>query len=87
MIYSEPTHPSRTEERADINQPTPEPEIVRIADLLNASDEKAETPRLAVIRETPSAADSQDGITARAKVPSWDEIMFGRKAEESNDEN
>ena len=87
MIYSEPTHPSRAEERADFNQPTPEPEIVRIADLLNASDEKAETPRLAVIRETPSAADSQDGITARAKVPSWDEIMFGRKAEESNDEN
>jgi hypothetical protein len=42
-----------------------------------------ETPRLAVIRETPTAADSQDGITARAKVPSWDEIMFGRKSEET----
>jgi len=77
MIYSEPTHPSRLEE------PKVEPEIVRIADLLNAPEEKAETPRLAVIRETPSAADSQDGITARAKVPSWDEIMFGRKSEET----
>ena len=87
IIYAEPTHPSRVENRAEINEPTPEPEIVRIADLLNASDEKVETPRLAVIRETPTAADSQDGITARAKVPSWDEIMFGRKAEESNDEN
>ena len=76
IIYSEPSHPSRLEEVA------PEPEIVRIADLLNAPEEKAETPRLAVIRETPSAADSQDGITARAKVPSWDEIMFGRKSEE-----
>lgn len=87
MIYSEPTHPSRSEERAFTPEPTPEPEIVRIADLLNASEEKSETPRLAVIRETPTAADSQDGITARAKVPSWDEIMFGRKTEESNEEN
>ena len=77
IIYAEPTHPSRLEEAK------PEPEIVRIADLLNAPEEKPETPRLAVIRETPSAADSQDGITARAKVPSWDEIMFGRKSEET----
>jgi Protein of unknown function (DUF3071) len=77
IIYAEPTHPSRIEEAK------PEPEIVRIADLLNAPEEKSETPRLAVIRETPSAADSQDGITARAKVPSWDEIMFGRKSEET----
>jgi hypothetical protein len=81
IIYSEPTHPSRLEEVA------PEPEIVRIADLLSAPEEKAETPRLAVIRETPSAADSQDGITARAKVPSWDEIMFGRKSEEPTEED
>ncbi len=81
IIYAEPTHPSRLEEVA------PEPEIVRIADLLNAPEEKAETPRLAVIRETPSAADSQDGITARAKVPSWDEIMFGRKSEEPTEED
>ena len=87
MIYAEPSHPSRLEDLHTETPATPEPEIVRIADLLNASDEKTETPRLAVIRETPTAADSQDGITARAKVPSWDEIMFGRKAEESNDEN
>lgn len=87
IIYAEPTHPSRIEDRTYAPELTPEPEIVRIADLLNAPEEKAETPRLAVIRETPSAADSEDGITARAKVPSWDEIMFGRKAEESNDEN
>lgn len=87
IIYSEPTHPSRVDDRPEITEPTLEPEVVRIADLLNASDEKIETPRLAVIRETPTAADSQDGITARAKVPSWDEIMFGRKTEESNEEN
>lgn len=81
VIYSEPTHPSRLEE------PKIEPEIVRIADLINAIDEKPETPRLAVIRETPTAADSQDGITSRAKVPSWDEIMFGRKSEETPEDN
>ncbi len=81
MIYSEPTHPSRLEE------PKIEPEIVRIADLFNTTEEKPETPRLAVIRETPTAADSQDGITSRAKVPSWDEIMFGRKSEETPEDN
>jgi len=81
IIYAEPTHPSRMEE------PKVEPEIVRIADLMNSPEEKPETPRLAVIRETPSAADSQDGITSRAKVPSWDEIMFGRKSEETPEDN
>jgi hypothetical protein len=87
MIYAEPTHPSRIEERTFEPEPVQEPEIVRIADLLNAPEDKPETPRLAVIRETPSAADSQDGITARAKVPSWDEIMFGRKSEETTEED
>ncbi|CAN2236616.1 septation protein SepH [Candidatus Planktophila dulcis] len=81
MIYSEPTHPSR------LDEPKIEPEIVRIADLFNTTEEKPETPRLAVIRETPTAADSQDGITSRAKVPSWDEIMFGRKSEETPEDN
>jgi len=87
MIYAEPTHPSRIEERTFEPEPVQEPEVVRIADLLNAPEDKPETPRLAVIRETPSAADSQDGITARAKVPSWDEIMFGRKSEELTEED
>jgi hypothetical protein len=87
MIYAEPTHPSRIEERTFEPEPVQEPEVVRIADLLNAPEDKPETPRLAVIRETPSAADSQDGITARAKVPSWDEIMFGRKSEETTEED
>ena len=69
IIHSEPTHPSRI---AEILETLP----------VEAPVEKIETPRLAVIRETPTPADSQDGITARAKVPSWDEIMFGKKAEE-----
>lgn len=38
-----------------------------------------ETPRLAVIREEPDAEAARDGIIGRAKVPSWDEIMFGIK--------
>jgi hypothetical protein len=74
IIHSEPTHPSRIED--------PMRDIPRIADLFEPVEEKQETPRLAVIRETPTVADAQDGITARAKVPSWDEIMFGKKAEE-----
>jgi Protein of unknown function (DUF3071) len=77
IIHSEPTHPSRIEE------PRVDTQIPRIADLFEATEEKPETPRLAVIREAPSATDSQDGITARAKVPSWDEIMFGRKTEDT----
>jgi hypothetical protein len=80
IIHAEPTHPSRIEEpRIDV-------EIPRIADLFEPPAEKSEPPRLAVIRETPTATDSQDGITARAKVPSWDEIMFGRKSEEIPEE-
>jgi hypothetical protein len=43
-------------------------------------EEKPETPRLVAIRDTPTAADSEDGVVARAKIPSWDEIMFGSKA-------
>ena len=42
-----------------------------------------EVPRLAVIREEPDDEASRDGITARAKVPSWDEIMFGIKPEDN----
>jgi hypothetical protein len=41
-----------------------------------------ETPRLAVIREEPDDEAIKDGITARAKVPSWDEIMFGIKKDD-----
>ncbi len=41
-----------------------------------------EVPRLAVIREAPDNDAARDGIVARAKVPSWDEIMFGIKPTE-----
>ncbi|MSZ64759.1 MAG: DUF3071 domain-containing protein, partial [Actinobacteria bacterium] len=41
-----------------------------------------EVPRLAVIREAPDDEAARDGVVARAKVPSWDEIMFGIKPTE-----
>ncbi len=41
-----------------------------------------EVPRLAVIRELADDEASRDGVVARAKVPSWDEIMFGIKPTE-----
>ena len=41
-----------------------------------------EVPRLAVIREVPDDEAARDGVVARAKVPSWDEIMFGIKPSE-----
>jgi hypothetical protein len=43
---------------------------------------ESEVPRLAVIREAPDDDATRDGVTARAKVPSWDEIMFGIKPTE-----
>lgn len=80
LVYAEPTHPSRSETPipriSDLFEPTVAP------DADGEEPEVNEPPRLAVIRETPTAADSEDGITARAKVPSWDEIMFGRKSED-----
>ena len=76
IIHSEPTHPSRLETNR-IEEAFAPNVVERVV------EERVETPRLAVIRETPTAADSQDGITARAKVPSWDEIMFGHKASDS----
>ena len=41
-----------------------------------------DVPRLAVIREAPDDEATRDGVVARAKVPSWDEIMFGIKPTE-----
>ena len=85
LVYAEPTHPSRSETPipriSDLFEPTVAP------DADGEEPEVNEPPRLAVIRETPTAADSEDGITARAKVPSWDEIMFGHKSSDSDLEN
>ena len=51
------------------------PSVSRIAQ--NRPKESREGPRLVSIRETPETEAEKDGVTARAKVPSWDEIMFG----------
>ena len=47
-----------------------------------ATNFEPEVPRLAVIREAPDDEATRDGVTSRAKVPSWDEIMFGIKPTE-----
>lgn len=52
--------------------------------LESRSLEGRDGPRLVAIRETPDAQAAKDGVTGRAKVPSWDEIMFG--ASKQNDE-
>jgi hypothetical protein len=52
----------------------------RILDSIPEPEQPRETPRLVAIRDTPREEDQAEGITGRAKVPSWDEIMFGRAA-------
>jgi len=44
-------------------------------------------PRLVSLRVEPEPEAVKDGVTARAKVPSWDEIMFGtsKKSEDESD--
>jgi hypothetical protein len=74
LVHAEPTHPSRivdslSKAEHHLEQlAEPEAEPIR------------ETPRLVAIRETPREEDRAEGISGRAKVPSWDEIMFGRPA-------
>lgn len=102
FVYAEPTHPSRSNVPVENREPIriDSAPIRSVASSLNdlpdndPTDEEfeaeltRETPRLVSIRETPEPADKADGITARAKVPSWDEIMFGQKpTDESNPEN
>jgi len=102
IIYSQPTHPSRISAPTEAREPiridsAPIRSVASSLDDLpdnDPTDEEfeaqitRETPRLVSIRETPAPADKADGITARAKVPSWDEIMFGQKpTEESKPEN
>ena len=76
FITSEPTHPSRVETAAPVELPGASSLFSPVV----VEEEKPETPRLVAIRDTPTAADSEDGVVARAKIPSWDEIMFGSKA-------
>jgi hypothetical protein len=65
---------------------TPEPEISHGLVYPNSNPtvqiNTAPTPRLSIIREN---EDVEDGVKKRASVPSWDEIMFGTKKNESDD--
>ena len=46
-----------------------------------------EPPRLVALREEPDESSARDGVVGRAKVPSWDEIMFGAGAVKKDDED
>ena len=59
----------------------------RIVDSIPEPEPVRETPRLVAIRETPREEDRAEGISGRAKVPSWDEIMFGTPAKPSMPDN
>jgi len=79
LVPTEASHPS---ERRIIDVYSEFRKEVTEADVEEIVEEIREVPRLAVIREEPDDEASRDGITARAKVPSWDEIMFGIKPED-----
>ena len=83
FISAEPTHPSRVEAAPAVELPGASSLFTTVP----AVEERPETPRLVAIRDTPTAADSEDGVTARAKIPSWDEIMFGHKKSEEDEDN
>jgi len=79
LVPTEASHPSERriiDVYSEFRKEATEEEIEEIV------EEIREVPRLAVIREEPDDEASRDGITARAKVPSWDEIMFGIKPED-----
>lgn len=58
------------------------PSVSRVGQ--NRPLEGRDGPRLVSIRETPDKKTEKSGGTGRAKVPSWDEIMFG--SSKKNDE-
>ncbi len=87
FISAELTHPSRLETPAPV-APIVIPTAANLFDVSeNVAGDKPDTPRLVAIRDTPRAEDAEDGITGRAKVPSWDEIMFGHKAAPASEDN
>ena len=79
LVPTETSHPS---ERRVIDVYSEFRKETTEVDSKEVVEQIREVPRLAVIREEPDDEASRDGITARAKVPSWDEIMFGIKPED-----
>ncbi|MTA16982.1 MAG: DUF3071 domain-containing protein [Actinobacteria bacterium] len=85
LVTTESTHPSERRSTENHGVSTIDKDRFKeYEDLESFENEKISplVPRLAVIREEPDDEASRDGITARAKVPSWDEIMFGIKPED-----
>jgi hypothetical protein len=68
-----------------IYQDEPAPAPIRITSSPEAL--KPEPPRLVSLREDPDESAARDGVVGRAKVPSWDEIMFGAGAAKKDDVN
>jgi hypothetical protein len=84
LVSTDSTHPSERRSPENYGAQIEVKDSFDSFDGENFDEEKIAplVPRLAVIREEPDDEASRDGITARAKVPSWDEIMFGIKPEE-----
>ena len=84
LVSTDATHPSERRIPENLGANIEEKDHFDEFDDEKLIDEKIAplVPRLAVIREEPDDEASRDGITARAKVPSWDEIMFGIKPDE-----
>jgi len=79
LVPTESSHPSERriiDVYSEFRNQSPDQELEEVIEPVR------EVPRLAVIREEPDDEATRDGITARAKVPSWDEIMFGIKPED-----
>jgi len=72
------------------DEPAPAPIRITSAPELLQDPTRTEPPRLVALRDEPDESAARDGVTGRAKVPSWDEIMFGAgasKKDELNDED
>jgi hypothetical protein len=65
------------------DEPTPAP--IRITSAPEPI--RSEPPRLVALREEPDESAARDGVVGRAKVPSWDEIMFGAGAAKKDEED
>ena len=72
-IVGEDNSPQRTADHGLVYNAAPEPQ------------RRSDAPRLVAIRENPDVVSAKDGVSGRAKVPSWDEIMFGSSKQKDAD--
>lgn len=85
LVPTETSHPSERrviDVYSEFRKEAVEEDFIGQLDDVDEIQPIREVPRLAVIREEPDDEAKKDGISARAKVPSWDEIMFGIKPED-----